>query len=484
MKALIPIVIGLAVVLSGSWLSAEIAYRKPLNEAGQSGVCLHGDRLFLTIHSKLEGSLKGGFYFNSDIVGQCFDKLSGKLLWQVDLPGTWRGRVLESWHDSTSLLPVATNKRVVFHNLNGMLACFTHEGKLVWQRKWQAPDPDVKNCRMYLQEGQLLVAMPSEKIAVEESKKHPALPFYKIHSIDLDTGKDNWVSPVLLHHATQYSLGKWKGKPVIVASMIDLSHWKFKQGRKAYLLSLADGKPILTFDLPPAIPHQKNQLCKGKFLVTAPAKKETKFQLVDPETAEITETFAFEKPDRYFAWDGKEYVQQEFTPEYTDKTLRAKGQPTPSTVHVANDRIYFWRYNSGDIGCIDTKTGKSVMIEVPIQALEEKMVWNKVDFQFTKGILNSHDQIVNKRVGSVRGIQRGGFGHTNPAWPVRHEKKLYWQGGAGVLYLIDLTKPFSPAAFSWISTDPDGASWTFGEPAIDEAGIYVRSQRDLVRITH
>ena len=479
----IPVALGLAVVLSGSWLFAEIAYRQPLNEAGQSGVCLHGDRLFLTVHSKLEGPLKGGFYFNSDIVGQCFDKLSGKLLWQVNLPGSWKGRVLESWHDSTSLLPLATDNRVVFQNLNGMLACFTREGKSVWQRKWQAPDPDVKNCRMYLHEEKLLVSMPSEKIAVEESKKHPALPFYQIHSIDLKTGRDHWISPVLLHHATQYALSKWKGKPVMVASMIDLSHWKFKQGRKGYLLSLSHGKTILTFDLPPVISHQKNQLCKGKFLVTVPAKKETKFQLVDPENSKITAEFAFEKPDRYFAWNGKKYAEADFAPEYVDRTLKGKGQPTPSTVHVANGCIYFWRYNSGDIGCVDTKTGKSVMVEAPIQVLDEKTVWNKVDFQFTRGILNSRDQVVNKRVGSVRGIQRGGFGHTNPAWPIRHGNKLYWQGGAGVLYVIDLAKPFSPAAFTWIATDPKGASWAFGEPAIDESGIYVRSQRDLIRIT-
>ncbi len=132
----ISVALGLAVFLHSTFVSAEIAYRQLLNEAGQSGVCLHGDRLFLTIHSKLEGPLKGGFYFNSDIVGQCFDKNTGKLLWQVDLPGSWKGRVLESWHDSTSLLPVATDKHVVFQNLNGMLACFTHEGKPVWQRKW------------------------------------------------------------------------------------------------------------------------------------------------------------------------------------------------------------------------------------------------------------------------------------------------------------------------------------------------------------
>jgi hypothetical protein len=479
----IPTAIGLAILLSVASLSAEITYRQPLDEVGQSGICLHGDRLFLTMHSKLEGRMKGGFYFNGDVVGQCLDKNSGKLLWQVDLPGTWDGRVLESWHDSTSLLPVASDKYVVFHNLNGMLACFTHEGKPVWQRKWQAPNPDIKNCRMFLKGGKLFVSMPSDKIAVEENAKHPALPFYQIHSIDLVTGKDHWVSPVLIHHATQYSLGKWKGETVMVASMIDLSHWKFKQGRKGYLVSLADGKPILTFDLPSAIPHQKNQLINGKFLVTASARKETKFQLIDPESSKITAEFAFEKPDRYFAWNGKEYAEADFVPEYVDRTLKGKGQPTPSTVHAFEERIYFWRYDSGDIGCIETATGKSVMVEAPIQALAGKTVWNKADFQFTKGILNSRDQVVNKRVGSVRGIQRGGFGHTNPAWPVRSGNNLYWQGGAGVLYVIDLTKPFSPDAFSWIATDPAGASWTFGAPAIDESGIYVRSQRDLVRIT-
>ena len=66
----------------------KVVFRTPLSEVGQSGVCVSGDRLFLTVHKKLEGPLKGGFYFSSDIVGQCFDKHSGKLLWQVELPGS------------------------------------------------------------------------------------------------------------------------------------------------------------------------------------------------------------------------------------------------------------------------------------------------------------------------------------------------------------------------------------------------------------
>ncbi|MCA9194343.1 MAG: PQQ-binding-like beta-propeller repeat protein [Planctomycetales bacterium] len=471
-----------AAICCASVVQSEVVYRVPLSEAGQSGVCLQGDRLFLTVHARLDGPLKDGFYYNGDIVGQCFDRSTGKLLWQVELPGTWAGRVLESWHDSTSLLPVADDKHVVFHNLNGLLACYTHAGKLVWKRNWQAPDPDIKNCRMFLYNGQLLTALPSKKIAVEASEEHPALPFYQLHSINLESGEDNWISPILITHATQYSLDNYNGEPVIVASMIDLSHWTFHSGRWGYLLSVRDGSPIQTFNLPPTIPHQKNQLCRGHFLVTAPAGRNTKFQLIDPETSSITNEFSFEKPDEYFAWSDSRYVQTEFQPEYTDRTLKGNGQPTPSTVHVVADRIYFWRYDSGDIGCIDVETGKSVLVEVPIQVLPERTVWNKVDFSFTDGIRNFEDRVVNTRVGSVRGIERGGFGHTNPAWPIFHQNKLYWQGGAGVLYIIDTSQPFSPQAISWQSIETVAQSWTFGEPAIDEAHIYIRSQRELVKL--
>ena len=465
-------------------LQAEVAYRTPLGEAGQSGVCLQGDRLFLTIHAPLEGPLRGGFYFNENIVGQCFDRATGELLWEAPLPGSWPGKVLESWHDATSLLPVADEERVVFHNLNGMLACYTHDGKPVWKRTWQAPDPDIKNCRMFLHEGKLVVALPAQKIAVPASQKHPALPFYQLHSIDMKTGKDHWVSPFLITHATQYSLDQWRGRRVIVASMIDLSHWKFGSGRKGCLLSLDDGKPIVTVDLPPAIPHQKNQLCQGMFLVTAPAGRNTKFQLVDLELGKVAQEFTVEQPNRYFAWspEAGAHVETEFRREYTDRTLKGKGQPTPSTVHVVGDRIYFWRYDSGDIGCVNVVSGESTLVEAPIQVLPGKTVWNKTDFQFTQGIRNSRDKVVNQRVGSVRGVQRGGFGHTNPAWPVLHDRKLYWQGGAGVLYIIDASRSFSPQALTWRSIETSAQSWTFGEPAVAKDRVFIRSQRELVSL--
>jgi len=458
-------------------------WRVPLGEAGQSGVCVSGEKLFLTVHRKLAGPSKGGFLLSGDIVGQCFDKRSGKLLWEADLPGTHAGIVLESWHDATSLLPVSDGERVVFHNLNGMLACFRHDGEPLWKRAWQAPDPDIKNCRMFLSDGAVIVSLPSDRVAVPASKQHPALPYYQLRSIELATGHDRWVSPVLLNHATQYSLDVWRGAPVIVASIADLSHWKFGQGSKGYLISPKDGAALRSFDLPPDfIPHQKNQLCQGRFVCVLKDKSRTHFQLIDPESGAVAGDFAFEVPDTFFGWSGLRHEPTAYRPRATAGILKGDGFPTPSTVHVVGRHLYFWRYDSPDIGCVDSVTGQSTLIQAPLQVLADRIVWSPSEFSFTKGIRNSGNLNVNNRVGSVRGITMGGFGHTNPAWPVLAGDLLYWQNGAGVLYVIDTRKPFLPEALTWKATDPVGQSWTFGEPAIDDAYLYIRSQRDLLKI--
>ncbi|MCA9179321.1 MAG: PQQ-binding-like beta-propeller repeat protein [Planctomycetales bacterium] len=464
---------------------AEPVWQTPLSEAGQSDVCLHGEHLYLTVHAPISQPLRAGFSYSDTIVGQCFERRTGQLLWELPLPGTFAGKVLESWHDATSLAPVANDDCVVFHNLNGCLACCDLSGRQRWRRTWQAPDPDIKNCRMFLHGELLIVALPSERIAVPGNEKHPDLPFYQLHGIDLRTGEERWISPVLLTHATQYALDRWKEQPVLVASMIDLSHWKFGQGRRGYLISLENGEPIRSFELPPAIPHQKNQLCRGKFVVTVSAGPRTEFQLVDPENGQVTDRFSMERPDRYFAWSDESngYREAPFAAKFRQPTLRNKGFPTPSTVHVVGDHIYFWRYDTSAIGCLDVANRQWVLIEAPIQALAGRTVWDSKSFQFTKGIANAAGQVVNMRVGTPRGIQSGGFGHTNPPWPTRLGQQLFWQAGAGMLFEIDTDKPFSPASIRWHSLDAKlqtGQSWTFGAPAVDATHIYIRSQRALV----
>ena len=96
------------------------------------------------------------------------------------------------------------------------------------------------------------------------------------------------------------------------------------------------------------------------------------------------------------------------------------------------------------------------MIQAPLQVRADRTAWSMDEFKFTKGIQNALGRPVNMRVGSVRGIQRGGFGHTNPAWPTLHDEKLYWVNGTGVLYVIDTTKPEVPNRFTGSPFLPSG----------------------------
>ena len=108
-----------------------------LPQAGQSGICIQGDSIYLTIHSPIAGELKG-LPKARDIIGQCYSRADGKLKWQVELPGTVQGSMLEAWHDATSLTPVANENCVIFHNLNGMLLCCDHSGNKIWTRAFEA----------------------------------------------------------------------------------------------------------------------------------------------------------------------------------------------------------------------------------------------------------------------------------------------------------------------------------------------------------
>jgi hypothetical protein len=453
-----------------SFAAPTVVWRTPLQEVGQSGICVQGDQLYLSIHALPEAELSGGTLHASDIIGQCFDKNTGALKWAVPLPGNNAGTVLESWHDSTSLTPVADAKRVVFHNLNGRLLACDHAGKTLWERAYDAPEPDIKQSRMFIHGELLIVALPSAEIAVaagemkaSKKKNTRPLPYYQFHALDLASGKTAWTSPELLSHATQYSVGQWHDKATLVSSLIDLTHWKFNRGRRGHLLSLENGQPIHSFDLPACIPHQKHQLLDDKFLIATSLA----FQLIDPQTGKLTKTISYPNTAANFA----------------NRSLRGRRYPTHSTMHVVDGRIFYFPSNRPAIGCINSD-GASALLDVPVAQIGDELIWDVAQLDRSGAVANSAGRVVLRRsAGVLRGPQWGGFGHVNPAYPVRFHDYLYWQGGLGMLYRIDLRGDFAPERLSWASISDEGGRWCFGEPAVDAYGIYLRSQIELLRLT-
>ena len=460
----------------------ETIWRTTLPQAGQSGICLHGDNIYLTLHAPIAEGIQG-LPKAKDIIGQCYSRKDGKLKWEVQLPGTVQGSMLEAWHDATSLFPVANEDCVVFQNLNGMLLCCDHSGKEIWKRPFQSPPPDIKNSRMFLQGDTLIVALPTDKIAVKAKGKYGDLPFYRIHGLDVQTGKDLWASPVMQSHATQYSVGEWKGKPVIVTSLLNLSHWNFGLGQNAYLLSVEDGSILHQFETPKYNPHQKNQLVANGYLIAPSSPGKTHLQLLSPTDGSILNDIQFPIPDKYYSRVGDNYELEEWRPKIPSKGLQKRRYPMHSTLHAFGNKILYFASASNSIGCYDLDTETSTMVDVPMQVLCNREVWDVQGLDFDPGVRNSQGQVVyNRSAGSGRGPHWGGFGHMNPAWPIRQGNTVYWQGGLGTLYRIDLNGNFSPCKVTWAGISAIGGHWTFGTPAVDGKEVYLRSQLELVRL--
>ena len=75
-----------------------------------------------------------------------------------------------------------------------------------------------------------------------------------------------------------------------------------------------------------------------------------------------------------------------------------------------------------------------------------------------------------------------GWGHVNLAEPLQIGMKLYWLGGVGTIYIVDLEKDFSPESVETVTVDQKGEAWTFGKMAYDGEHLYIRSQKSLYKV--
>ncbi|HEU0120565.1 MAG TPA: PQQ-binding-like beta-propeller repeat protein [Bryobacteraceae bacterium] len=159
----------------------NIAWRMPLANAGQSGIAVWGDRLFLTTFAAGE---KG---FSGKITGWAVDAKKGNVLWAVTLEGVEKSPMMYAYSDSTSPTPLTDGKFVWFYNASGEMGCWDWNGKAVWKRKftpWGKPFPFNKQFEPILA-GELIYNLePAEK---------PGWNY--LRALDKKTGRVVWTEP-------------------------------------------------------------------------------------------------------------------------------------------------------------------------------------------------------------------------------------------------------------------------------------------------
>lgn len=115
-----------------------IRWRVPLPEAGQSGICVVEDRVFLSTLARVDAAPGATPRpFSKDILGCCFDAQSGALLWTVEVPGVIESPNLYAYSDASSPTPCSDGERVCFVNAAGGVACCDLVGTVLWRRGWR-----------------------------------------------------------------------------------------------------------------------------------------------------------------------------------------------------------------------------------------------------------------------------------------------------------------------------------------------------------
>ena len=124
--------------------------------------------------------------------------------------------------------------------------------------------------------------------------------------------------------------------------------------------------------------------------------------------------------------------------------------PTKATLNLYGSKLFYFGGGTNAIYCYDLETQKHVCVEVPYQIIGGKKCGIIRTLFTPKEYLTAKDEW-SEAVTSSHGYLGYGWGHVNIAEPLRIDDKL-WLGGIGVIYIIDLSKPFfSPEIASKLS---------------------------------
>ena len=459
------------VVVLSLTLKAEFTtvWKKSLPETGLSGVCVKNDLVFFTVNDSEEKlGDKGGFISVANIKGKCYDT-DGNFKWEVKLSGIKGTKMLDCWLDGTAVTPSANDKYVWFLNILGELVCCTHEGKEVWRKKFES-NGGITPSKLILYKDKLIVSIPSG----EKAGKYNV---HCLHAFNPETGEIIWKSDKILNHACRYDLTEVGGQPAILASVSELSHYKIGQGFQVYAISPDTGECFKQAKTEQFMQHFRCAQFENKFITIT---KKGSLNLTDFDTGKI-ETSETKSCDKYYQWTGSSHEEKGADDLKSEVKHGKVNLPTKSSMNLYGSKLFYFSGGTNAIFCYDLKSGKRNWVEVPYQIIKNQKVWNYKDIVYTDGVQNSKGEVVMNSKKS-HGYVGYGWGHVNISEPIQVENKLYWLGGVGTIYIIDLTKEFTPESLETVTIDPVGEAWTFGKMAYDEGHLYIRSQKDLFKV--
>jgi len=197
----------------------NVLWRTPLPAAGQGGIAVHGERLYVATMApfdpqhplsaedaaRFHHAVEGRAVVGKDIDAHCLDARTGAVLWTRRVPGEVPAIHAYPFSDATSASPVTDGQHVWFTNAAGRVVCFDADGTKVWERAFTPTfdGPFNKQFEPFLvHDGRRLVLVHMEPFArpSAESTAELAGRWHHLVGLDAATGEALWRSADALTH--------------------------------------------------------------------------------------------------------------------------------------------------------------------------------------------------------------------------------------------------------------------------------------------
>jgi len=195
----------------------NVLWRTPLPAAGQGGLAVHGERLYVATMApwdpehplsaedaaRYRHATEGRSVVSKDIDAHCLDARTGERLWTRRIAGAVPAIHAYPFSDATSASPVTDGEHVWFTNAAGRVVCFDGDGTLVWERAFTPTfdGPFNKQFEPFLvRAGRRQVMVHMEPFAAPGASDPLVGRWHHLVGLDAATGELLWRSADALTH--------------------------------------------------------------------------------------------------------------------------------------------------------------------------------------------------------------------------------------------------------------------------------------------
>lgn len=476
----------------------NIRWRTTLPEAGMSSVTVWGDRVFVTTHVPIKKVKEKARV--KDILGFCLDAGTGKILWQVELPGSAFISLAGGFTDGTVFGPITDGSHVWFFNRCGSMACYDFDGNQIWNREWtprfkhnnrQAEPFLLGDTLLYVEVANKEAGATMQKWAAPGKKAkggikvpegvEPKQVWTYIHGIDKHTGKTQWHEQVgTVVHNTPV-IGRTAAGTFAIAHARGGPHGPLEQPAGHSLTSLAPGEAgktlwsteIAGYD-PSFACHWNEQHVFGF--------RGMNHVVMDAATGKILREQAVDQASTLWTFDA---AKSDWNKDTSGGVKSGRRHPNTNQANLLiGDWHWFLVHDFPYVGRIHTESGAVEYLELPAQLLPDAGQRSK-DVRLW-GKAHPENLPLNTRGFAVgdKGHKGTGFGHISAASPIRVGPYLFLALVTGTVHVID-TRPEHLTPTSLIAVNdlgPGGKTWSLASLSFADGCLYAHTMREILCI--